>query len=347
MILYQGSSDDRELFKIPVNTFSNGFAAKLSNCAAFLGKKVQALVWHKRLGHPSKEILAAMIKALDITVSKDSSSSMCMCQSCIRGKMSRQPFIVNHDKASNMFDKIHSDVWGPSPTKSIEGYRYYMNFVDEYSSFMLIFPMVNKSDVFDIFVKFYAFISTQFNASIKCFQSDGGGEFMSQLFKEFLSRKRIKNMVSCPYTPQQNSLAERKHRHVVETAIILMAEANLAPKFWYHACAHATLLINRMPCKVLEMKSPYQCLFGRVPEVNYFKIFGTIVYPFLRHFNANKLQFRSTQNVFLGYATEYKGVICYNGENDRLILSRHAIHDETVCPFKKTYVSEANSMSNS
>lgn len=79
MILCQGKSDDGELFKIPVNTFSNNFVAKLSNCAAFLGKKVQALVWHQRLGHPSEEILIAMIKALDISVSTYSSSCMSMC----------------------------------------------------------------------------------------------------------------------------------------------------------------------------------------------------------------------------------------------------------------------------
>lgn len=84
---------------------------------------------------------------------------------------------------------------------------------------------------------------------------------MSQMFSEFLANRGIKHMVSCSYTPQQNGLAERKHRHVMETVITLMAKANLAPKFWYHACAHATLLINRMPCKVLKMKSPYQCFF--------------------------------------------------------------------------------------
>ncbi|KAM1913121.1 hypothetical protein ACFX14_001091 [Malus domestica] len=208
--------------------------------------------------------------------------------------------------------------------------------------------MVNKLEAFAIFVKFHAFVSTQFNASIKCFQSDDGTEFMSQMFSDFLANRGIKHMVSCSYTLQQNGFVKKKHRHVVETAITLMAEANLAPKFWYHACAHETLLINRMPCKVLKMKSPYQCFFfGKVPEVNHFKKFGTAVYPFLRPFNANKLQFRSTQRVFLGYAARYKRVICYNEQNEELILFRHVIHDETVYPCKKKHVSEANGMSHS
>lgn len=74
---------------------------------------------------------------------------------------------------------------------SVQGYRYYISFVDEYSRFIWIFPMNNKSQAFDIFVKFYAFILNQFNATIKCLQSDVGGEFLSKTFISFLENKRI------------------------------------------------------------------------------------------------------------------------------------------------------------
>lgn len=71
--------------------------------------------------------------------------------------------------------------------------------------------MNNKSEVFSIFVKLCAFIQTQFSASIKCLQFDGGGEYTSKMFADFLDTKGIKHMISCPYTPQQSGLAERKH----------------------------------------------------------------------------------------------------------------------------------------
>ena len=198
-ILYQGNSDGGELFTIPVNVFAGSFAAKLGQCSAFLGKKVQVSVWHRRLGHPSEEVLAAMLKKSKVIVSADCSQSL--CSSCISGKMTRQPFHVKQSRATFLFEKIHTDVWGPSPKLSVQGYRYYISFVDEYSRFLWIFPMNNKSQAFDIFVRFYAFVLNQFNVTVKCLQSDGGGEFLSKTFINFLENKGISHMISCPYTP--------------------------------------------------------------------------------------------------------------------------------------------------
>ena len=73
-----------------------------------------------------------------------------------------------------------------------------MNFVDEYSRFMWIFPMDNKSKAFHIFVKFHAFVLNQFGVSIKCLQFDEGGEYKSKMFNDLLGNKGIKHMVSYP-----------------------------------------------------------------------------------------------------------------------------------------------------
>ncbi|KAM1015935.1 hypothetical protein ACFX2A_046674 [Malus domestica] len=154
-------------------------------------------------------------------------------------------------------------------------------------------------------------------------------------------------MISCPYTPQQNGLAERKHRHVVETAVTLMTEAKLPAQFWFHACSHAAFLINRMPCRILNMKSPYQVLIGQEPDVQNLKIFGSAVYPFMRPYNANKLEPRTTQCVFLGYMMGYKGVICYNLGSGKLILSRHVVHDEEIFPYWHIQVSKVQQSSSS
>lgn len=118
VILYQGRSDDGELFKIPVTTFDSSFATRLSRCTAFLGQKVRTAIWHQQLRHPFEEILARMLKAADITTSKDSCSNM--CTSCVKGKMCRQVFPVRQNKAKCLFEKVHSDVWGPFPIQSVE-----------------------------------------------------------------------------------------------------------------------------------------------------------------------------------------------------------------------------------
>ena len=100
--------------------------------------------------------------------------------------------------------------------------------------------MVNKSDAFTIFTKFHAFIENQVNVSIKYLQSDGGGEYMSKIVRQFEIKGTI-HQVSCPHTPRQNGLAERKHSHLVETPISLLSDAQMSPVFWYHACSHACI----------------------------------------------------------------------------------------------------------
>lgn len=113
-----------------------------------------------------------------------------------------------------------------------------------------------------------------------------------------------------------------------------MIETSIPTVFWYHACSYAAFLINRMPCKGLDNKSPYQILFGDNVAIHNLKVFGTAIYPYLKPYNQNKLQARSSQFAFLRFAMGYKGVICYDIHSRKFIISRHVIHDGDVYPFK-------------
>ncbi|XP_016647521.1 PREDICTED: uncharacterized protein LOC107880499 [Prunus mume] len=165
-----------------------------------------------RLGYTTNEVTKKMLQASTISASDDLSSAI--CSACLQGKMHRLSFPTSHSRATMPFQCIHSDVWGPSAVKSIDGYRYYVNFVDECTSFMWLYPIFNKSDVFGVFKKFYAMLTNQYDAKVKTFQTDGRGEFTSTLFTAFLDSKGIAHHLSCPHTPQQNGLAERKNRHL-------------------------------------------------------------------------------------------------------------------------------------
>lgn len=107
-----------------------------------------------------------------------------------------------------------------------------------------MFPLINKSEVASVFIRFHAYIVTQYKAQVQLLQSDGGGEYISHMFKEFLASKGIVHQLSCPYTPQQNGLAERKNRHLIETALALLTTAKLPLMFWFYVVTHATFLIN-------------------------------------------------------------------------------------------------------
>lgn len=120
MILYQGKSNDGELLKIPITVFLKSGATRMGKCAAFIGKKIKAAIWHKRLGHPYEEVLSIMMSNNEL------SSSIYLCQSvctfCIQGKMSRLPFHIKQDRSTIIFEKIHTDVWGPSKVITISNF---------------------------------------------------------------------------------------------------------------------------------------------------------------------------------------------------------------------------------
>ena len=92
-------------------------------------------------------------------------------------------------------------------------------------------------------------------------------------------------------------------------------------------------LINKMACKSLALVSPYKRLYNKQPDLKSMRIFGYAVYPWLRPYNSNKLQPRSERCIFLGYLMGYKGVICYNPNTKRCIISRHVLFDEMVFPY--------------
>jgi hypothetical protein len=90
-----------------------------------------------------------------------------------------------------------------------------------------MYPLYQKSDVFNYFVQFKNFVENLFSCTIKQFQSDGGGEYMSHQFTSFLTTHGIYHRVTCPHTPEQNGISERKHRHIMEVGLSLLAQSHL------------------------------------------------------------------------------------------------------------------------
>jgi hypothetical protein len=149
----------------------------------------------------------------------------------------------------------------------------------------------------------------------------------------FFQRIGISHQVSCPHARQQNGSAERKHRHIVEIGLALLANASMPLKFWDEAFLTATFLINHLPSKVIDLDNPTHKLFGQKPDYNSLCTFGCACWPNLRPYNQRKLSFRSVQCVFLGYSQFHKGFKCLEPKSGRVYISRDVIFDETVFPF--------------
>ena len=122
-----------------------------------------------------------------------------------------------------------------------------MSFIDDYSKFTWIYLLKYKYEVFHKFTEFQSLVERIFNRKIIAMQTDWGGEY--QTLHAFFLKVGIMHHVSCPHAHQQNGAAERKHRHIVEVGLSLLAHASMPLKFWDEAFITATNLINRLPLK--------------------------------------------------------------------------------------------------
>uniref|UniRef100_A0A2N9I1W1 Integrase catalytic domain-containing protein n=1 Tax=Fagus sylvatica TaxID=28930 RepID=A0A2N9I1W1_FAGSY len=171
---------------------------------------------------------------------------------------------------------------------------------------------------------------------IKSFQSDGGGEYSYTPFKNLLAQHGILHRFSCPHTSQQNGVAERKHRHVVDTGLALLAHSGLSTQYWVEAFLTAIYLINRLPTPTLSNLTPYFKLFHRSPDYHLLRTFGCACYPLLRPYNKHKLNFRSKKCVFLGYSPHHRGYRCLDLSTHRVYISRDVVFNEQDFPAKTT-----------
>ena len=119
--------------------------------------------------------------------------------------------------------------------------------------------MKNRVELFSIFQKFYVEIQTQFNISIHVLRDDNAKEYFSAPFTLFMPQHGILHQSSCAHTPQQNGIAERKNRHLVETARTILLHSNVPFRFWGDAVLTACYLINRMPSFVLHDCQNHKC----------------------------------------------------------------------------------------
>ena len=167
------------------------------------------LLWHHRLGHPINKVLTNALSSVDASCILSITESITHCKHCLNGKMHQLPFDKSDFKASKPLELIHSDVWGPTPTTSINNFQYYVLFVDDYSKFTWLFLLKFKSDVFEVFKYFKATVDNQLDSKIKILRTNRGGEFTSNMFKRFCSSNGIVQHLTYPHTPQQNGVAER------------------------------------------------------------------------------------------------------------------------------------------
>jgi histone deacetylase 1/2 len=285
--------------------------------------------WHNCLGHPSLPIVTKVIDSNNLSCSSVSNKKS-VCDACQQAKSHQLPYNRSVSSTSFPLELVHSDVWGPA-VESVGRKHYYVSFVDDFSRFTWIYFLKYKSEVFQKFHEFQKMVERQFDRKILAMQTDWGGEYKK--LNNFFSQVGNIHHVSCPHAHQQNGVIERKHRHIVEVGLSLLAHASMPLKFWDEAFMAATFLINRLPSKVIDNQTPFEHLLQQKPDYLSLRTFGCACWPNLRPYNRHKLELRSKRCAFLSYSNLHKGYKCLDIQSGRVYISRDVIFDEEVFPF--------------
>ncbi|GJV37537.1 gag-pol polyprotein [Tanacetum coccineum] len=221
-------------------------------------------LWHSRLGHVSGSSLRflASIGALEKLDAND----------------------ISH---------LHSDVWGPSPVYTKGGSRYYILFIEDFTRYTWVYLMKRMFDFLTILKEFRALVKTQHSTVIKCFRNDLGGECTSNELFGLLKSDGTIYQSSCTDTPQQNSVAERKHRHLVETTRSFLLAVDVPNVFWGEAVLTAAYVINRIPTAHNSGLSLFEKLYGILPDYSSLCVFGCTCFVLKPHVERMKLTSKS------------------------------------------------------
>ncbi|KRX30474.1 Retrovirus-related Pol polyprotein from transposon TNT 1-94, partial [Trichinella sp. T9] len=118
---------------------------------------------------------------------------------------------------------------------SVGGARYFLSFIDDFSRKSFVYFLKHKNEALPKFKDFIAMVERQTSKRVKCLRTDNGREYVNNMFAEFLMRKGIRHERTIPETPQQNGVAERMNRTLVEKARTMLIDANLSPDLWAEA----------------------------------------------------------------------------------------------------------------
>lgn len=190
---------------------------------------VSTNTWHHRLGHLSYQKLDSMKEQLNLNCSRSRNQIVDPCNICPLAKQRRLPFVSNNHLSKNAFDLIHCDVWGSYHVPTHAGHKFFLTLVDYCTRFTWIYFMKHKSDVSATIHRFFNMIETQFHTVIKKFRSDNAPELQ---FADFFASKGVFLQFPCFQRPEQNSVVERKHQHLLNVARALFFQSKVPIQFW-------------------------------------------------------------------------------------------------------------------
>ena len=295
--------------------------------------KATLSIWHRRLGHISldavKQLLRRnMVTGMDIS-SDDTSGSTCV--PCLEGKQTRDQIPKESStKHPRILHRIYLDLCGPMQTQSRHGELYILTFIDGNTHYVKVKLLKSKAETCAALKALIEHAEVETGEHVNYFRSDGGGEYGSKELATYFESKGIHHEKTNAYTPQENGVAERMNRTIVEMARTFLQDADLPNTYWSFAVNHATYVINRTPTRTLKQPiTPFEAYTGNKPSVAHLRIFGCKGYVHVPHEKRQKLDKKTFECTHLGYSEHKKAFVLVHRLSGRIVESRDVHFDES------------------
>ncbi|GJX83643.1 retrovirus-related pol polyprotein from transposon TNT 1-94 [Tanacetum coccineum] len=299
-------------------------------CLMAKASPTQAWLWHRRLSHLNFDYINLLSKK-DVVIGlpklkyvKDQ-----LCSSCEVSKAKRSSFkskIVPSSKGR--LNLLHMDLCGPMRIASINGKKYILVIVDDYSRYTWTLFLCSKDETAEVLKDFLTMIQRNLQALVIFVRTDRGTEFLNKTLNAFFKEEGIEHQTSTPRTPEQNGVVERRNRTLVEAARTMLSASKLPLFFWAEAIATACYTQNRSIIIPTHEKTAYHIINDRKPSIKHLHIFGCICYLTRDGENLDKMKEKGDPCILVGYSTQSKGYRVYNKRTRLIVESIHLRFDE-------------------
>lgn len=269
--------------------------------------------WHERFGHASTESIQRLIDSKAVKGLHINSKEEQQCEACVHGKACRVPHKTRTPKELPL-GVLHFDTVGPITPLSLGKNSYFVLATDQKSGYKFIEFVPTKSTIWSKVMKIISDFECDANQAVKRVYSDQGTEFKNKRLSEWLEGKGIGQYFSVSYTPKQNGLAERSNRTIIDGATTLLLKSKLPANLWAEACNVVVYTSNRLLKSRSEMRTKYELLFGRPPNVGNLRVFGSRVLKINQKHERTKFGAKGSVWKFVGYSDRFNTYKIYNPE---------------------------------
>ncbi|GJZ08302.1 putative ribonuclease H-like domain-containing protein [Tanacetum coccineum] len=285
----------------------------------------ESMLWHRRLGHINFKNINKLVKdnlVRGLPTKRFENDQTCVA--CLKGKQHRASC---KSKVLNPITKplfmLHMDLFGPTFVSSLMHKKYCLVVTDDYSRFTWVFFLTTKDETSEILKNFIKEIENLVDKKVKIIRSDNGTEFKNKVMDDFCREKGIKREYSVARTPQQNGVAERRNRTLIEVARTMLADSKLPTTFWAEAVSTACYVQNRVIVVKPHNKTPYELFRGFKHALSFMRPFGYHVTILNTLDSLGKFNGKSDEGFFVGYSLSSKAFRVYNTRTRRVKENLH------------------------